>query len=688
MKVPKICLNMIVKNETNIIERLFDSVVDIIDSYCISDTGSTDDTISKIREYFEKRNIPGNIIEEPFRDFGYNRTHALRGCHKMTDVDYILLLDADMKLEIKTDDITEFKKGLTKDAYYVVQGSCNFYNENIRIVKNNPLYHYWGVTHEYIELPDDATIDSIERNILFINDIGDGNNKENKYRRDIDLLSRGLVSNPDNPRYLFYLANSYRDLGEYATAIETYIKRIDVGGWIQETWHSYYSAGNCCMQIGQTANAVYYWLEAYQFMPTRIENLYRLVYHYRCNKKYALALVFYEIAKTIRIENPVINHLFLENDIYEHKLDYEYSIIGYYTKINKSIMVDNCMSLLNKRNIRTPIYANIIANYKYYCKALSIVSITLETMEPSYVCLMNILNSMGKDFTNTNMYPSTSPICENPNNANEIYLCKRYVNYKIGDDGEYINQSKVVTENIFGKVIMENNVWQKVNENIMDYNREYDDVYVGCEDVKLYFPANNVHGDNHIEYLANRVVTGMQFKVEHGVYNYVTKKCVSSTILDMVPSLQLYEKNWTYFHTANGEDRIVYKWSPFTICENTDGCINVLHKIETPPIFTHLRGSSNGIHIGNEIWFLCHIVSNENKRYYYHIFVAINTITLEPMKYSQIFTFENEPVEYSLGFIYRKEDNKLLIGYSTNDNTSKYMLLDKKVVDEMWILCD
>jgi glycosyltransferase involved in cell wall biosynthesis len=46
---------MIVKNESKIITRLFDSVISIIDCYCICDTGSTDDTINIIQNYFEKK---------------------------------------------------------------------------------------------------------------------------------------------------------------------------------------------------------------------------------------------------------------------------------------------------------------------------------------------------------------------------------------------------------------------------------------------------------------------------------------------------------------------------------------------------------------------------------------------------------------------------------------------------------
>ena len=57
MDVPKICLNMIVKNESAIIIRLLESVIPLIDSYCICDTGSTDNTITLIKEYCKSKNI-------------------------------------------------------------------------------------------------------------------------------------------------------------------------------------------------------------------------------------------------------------------------------------------------------------------------------------------------------------------------------------------------------------------------------------------------------------------------------------------------------------------------------------------------------------------------------------------------------------------------------------------------------
>ena len=96
--MPKLCLNMIVKNESKIITRLFDSLIGIIDRYCICDTGSTDNTVEVISQYFRDHNIPGRVIYEPFKNFEHNRTFALQACDNDPNIEHVLLMDADMVL--------------------------------------------------------------------------------------------------------------------------------------------------------------------------------------------------------------------------------------------------------------------------------------------------------------------------------------------------------------------------------------------------------------------------------------------------------------------------------------------------------------------------------------------------------------------------------------------------------------
>ena len=122
-----LCLNMIVKNESKIIKRLFDSVVSIIDTYCICDTGSTDNTIEIISKYFENKGIPGKIVIKPFVNFAYNRTFALNEANGMSD--YVLLLDADMTIKVNKFSKTDLLKA---DSFNILQGNDSFYYQNMR----------------------------------------------------------------------------------------------------------------------------------------------------------------------------------------------------------------------------------------------------------------------------------------------------------------------------------------------------------------------------------------------------------------------------------------------------------------------------------------------------------------------------------------------------------------------------
>ena len=90
-----ICLNMIVKNESHIIETTLVNILENvkIDYWVISDTGSTDNTVDIITSFFEKRNIPGEIFHDEWRDFGYNRTKALEHAYNKTD--FLFIFNAD-----------------------------------------------------------------------------------------------------------------------------------------------------------------------------------------------------------------------------------------------------------------------------------------------------------------------------------------------------------------------------------------------------------------------------------------------------------------------------------------------------------------------------------------------------------------------------------------------------------------
>ena len=94
-----IVLTMIVKDEEHVIERALLSCVNMIDSYCIVDTGSTDKTKEIISSFFAKYpKIKGEIIDFPFTNFEECRNKSIEGGRKYGS--YGFWMDADEQLKL------------------------------------------------------------------------------------------------------------------------------------------------------------------------------------------------------------------------------------------------------------------------------------------------------------------------------------------------------------------------------------------------------------------------------------------------------------------------------------------------------------------------------------------------------------------------------------------------------------
>ena len=679
MTTPTLCLNMIVKNESSIITRLLESVLPFIDSFCICDTGSTDDTIQIIESFFSSKNIPGKVVQEPFRDFGYNRSFALNACIDIPNSDYILLLDADMKFQYKFVDLSpkDFKAKLVDDAYFVSQGNDTLNYQNVRILKNRRGFSYWGVTHEYVKSPENCVMGTFKVDEIFINDIGDGGCKGDKVERDIRLLTNGLIENPNNDRYTFYLANSYRDQGNNEEAIRLYKNRVQIGGWNEEVWFSHYAIGKCYQKMGNTAESIYHWLEAFNKHPKRIENLYEIIKHYRQNSNYELAYQFFILADKIRKTHTSRNYLFTEMDVYNYKIDYEFSILGYYANPDNLDLKRTCMTVIKHDYIEHGVYSNVLSNFKFYTDAITDLSIPIRTEN------LHLLQTIGKKLiTDTDMVSST-PSVSFGRDENELLICVRYVNYKIGEEGQYNNSKHITTINIIATVDISFPKWSIIKESVLDYDKTYDDYYVGIEDVRILKCVDNNKNSSFL-YSSNRCNLEGQIKVEHGIIDSNSSSCSSSQILCKDNERNI-EKNWVLFQDSVFGEKCVYQWYPLTIGDiDSNGKFDTLiedHNV--PAFFKSLRGSTNGVVIDDEIWFICHLVSYEDRRYYYHIMVVLDKNSYRLKSYTPLWTFEKQKVEYTLGMVYT--NNKFLIGYSTMDNTTKYTNVSKHIFDNMMI---
>lgn len=672
-----LCLNMIVKNESRVIIRLLESVYKLLDYYYICDTGSTDNTVELIEQFFKEKNIPGCIIHYPFIDFGFNRTHALSCCNNNTSCDYIILLDADMVLDIPSSlSPNELKSKLVDDMYFIFQGTNDFFYKNCRILRNNSEYSYWGVTHEYVQSPEHAKQYTFAKDIIFIKDMGDGGSKSDKQTRDIRLLLSGLETFPDNDRYTFYLANTYHDIGDNECAIKYYKKRIELGGWYEECWYSYYRIGNCYSYMGDNANAVYYWLKAYGLTSYRIESLYKIVEHYRLEGNHALSYHFYHLADSVRSKMTSWDHLFLEKDVYNFKLDYELSIIGYYCdkSLSRNELIATCMKILANPSVDASISNNVISNFKFYTDTLS--SYSLDIMN------LHLLSKIGSRYIYDGFVSSTPTMCYDING--NLVIGVRFVNYSIDENGEYRNKDKIITHNVIA--VFDSHSWEKKDEFTLNYDKSHDGRYVGLEDLRLF----RVRGSDIIHYNANRGIGDGTMVVEHGRIDMVRHQCYNDVFLTYA-NQTLVEKNWVLFEDPNRGriDKLycVYKWFPLTLGVLEKGILTNVTESDTPSFFRFMRGSTNGVIINDEIWFITHTVSYEDRRYYYHCVVVLDANTFELKKYTELMTFEKNPVEYVLGFIYLQEKRNFIIGYSVMDRETRYMVIDRSVIDDKMIIC-
>jgi glycosyltransferase involved in cell wall biosynthesis len=310
----RVCLNMIVKNESAIIESCCRAVAPAIDCYVICDTGSTDDTTAIVQRVFDELGVPGEIHHVDFVNFSQARNAALDTARRSTlEFDYVLFCDADMHLEVLD---PAWRDELARPVHQVVQrhhhGTLEYIN--IRLVHRSHPSRYVGATHEYLD------IGGIERPVLsglVFHDHHSGSNRVDKFERDIRLLLGDLADQPDNPRSVFYLANSYFDSGNYDEAETWYLRRLDLGGYEDERYVSMYRLGLIRKYAGDLPGFWYQMLHCHGRYPTRAEPVYELALQAHIDNEHHLAWTMAMIG--LLVPKPV-SALFVHAEVYEWRL--------------------------------------------------------------------------------------------------------------------------------------------------------------------------------------------------------------------------------------------------------------------------------------------------------------------------------------------------------------------------------
>jgi len=333
---PSVCLVMIVKNESKVIKRCIDSVKNYIDYWVIVDTGSTDGTQEIIKGIMSGYNIPGELHERPWVDFGHNRTESLK--YSKGKADYRLIIDADDILFVEDESINPFQN-LEADSYKVKirLGTLTYFRT--QIVKGNQEWKYVGVLHEYLSGPPDikVTEDFIEGAEMQAS--VSGHTREikgkTKYYNDGLIFEKALITTPKEElpidlerRYVFYMAQSYRDAGMNERALEGYQRRVDLGGWAEEVYISKYWIANLKQKMGKPDEEIIdSYLQAWEYRPNRIESLYHLIKFLGTRKRYALAFALASIGMKT---GPCSDILFVEEEVWRWRMPDEYAVLCFY----------------------------------------------------------------------------------------------------------------------------------------------------------------------------------------------------------------------------------------------------------------------------------------------------------------------------------------------------------------------
>ena len=650
----KIILNLMIKNESKIIERCIGRALEHVDAVSILDTGSTDNTVEVCNKFLAESGKPFKVSVEPFKNFGYNRTVSFQKAQELCkelgwdgDITYAMAVDADMIIK-PSPAFKDFK--MTLPGYNVIQqnGALKYYNN--RFMRCSYDWKCIGSTHEYWS--GDPT-DKIVPELFYIDDVNDGGCKSDKYERDVRLLTEDLKEDPNNGRTHFYLAQSYKDSGRFKDAIKHYKQRIKIGGWFEEVWYSHYQIGKCYELLNQPEKLEAWMNKAFKFHPYRAEPLYHLVKFFKDKYEHYKAYHYYMKGKNIPF--PKDDLLFIEHDIYNGLFDYESTILSCYVPARTK--QESLTDIIHYINTKQYHLDNVWDNTHYYIEPL-----TSHTYNGEYSKLF---------FPPHEEYQVSS--CSIVPYKDRFLMNTRYVNYSIDQHGSYHMRSAdghVKTKN--GMTFLNRSYYP--TEDVVMMKEEptilYPSNIEGLEDVRLFSFKNKIH----FTASSKNLTDDGKIVIAIGEYN-PQERIMKNISVIQPPRPSECEKNWIYVpenslvgnETAKNKMNFIYGWHPLQIgAVNDDKKLEIHTTFDTPRFFSRLRGSSTICEYDGKLWCAVHYVKYSTPRVYYHSIIIFNRETMKPETYSLPFVFRKHAIEYCLGL--QVSDGKICFVFSQNDN--------------------
>ncbi len=343
-------LTMIVKNAGDSFEDVLTQNLPMIDSWTILDTGSTDNTKDIIKKVLVGKK-PGNLYEEPFINFRESRNRCLELAPNHCK--YKIMLDDTYILRGELREFLETVRGdQFADSFSIIihSNDSQYYSNRVLLSDRNLKYIY--KIHEVIQNENNLNV-VIPHNKAHIFDVRsdymeDRTNNRKDY--DLKLLFEMIEEEPDNPRHLYYVAQTYSCLGNSEKKAEYFLKRIEhpKEGFLQEKI-------DACFELARTLQfelkkpwneCEKYYNMAYQLDKTRPESIYFIGTYYFMNGNKEKAFEY--LSKAFMIGAPMHAQYSLKPTLYFHftpklltQLCYEFKDYLLGEKVSKFFLENN-----------------------------------------------------------------------------------------------------------------------------------------------------------------------------------------------------------------------------------------------------------------------------------------------------------------------------------------------------------
>lgn len=308
---PRFGLVCIVKDEARRIDAFLASARRYCGAATIVDTGSTDGTLERVREIWPE----AQVEEVAWDGFGPSRSRSLTLAWGTAD--WLLALDADMTIDIDP----AWEPDPAVDAYTVAMGNDAAFTWRLPLVlRGDVAWKSVGRCHAYTARADGAPMRQEPTDAVQVRYQHKSNAAKAAWQ--LDLLLRDLAERPDDPRTVFYLAQTHRELGHTAEARDLYLRRAQMGGYEPERWYAMYRAALLADWPCRAGEM----LAAWDARPDRMEPVAALLRDLNARSMHRSA---WAIAESARMGLPT-DDLFVHRDAWPQVLA-EMAIAGWHT---------------------------------------------------------------------------------------------------------------------------------------------------------------------------------------------------------------------------------------------------------------------------------------------------------------------------------------------------------------------